>query len=60
MQTWDYFGLFIEKCLRKCYIVTLTLFEPGFSWLSVTGGGGGGRVDSTPPPEHNVTIELGQ
>ena len=36
----------------------LTLFKPGFLWLSVTGGGGG--VDSTPPPENNVTVELGQ
>ena len=34
----------------------LTLFKPGFFWLSMTGGG----VDSTPPPENNVTVELGQ
>ena len=34
---------------------SLTLFKPGFFWLSMTGG-----VDSTPPPENNVTVELGQ
>ena len=33
----------------------LTLFKPGFFWLSMPGG-----VDSTPPPENNVTVELGQ
>ena len=31
------------------------IFKPGFFWLSMTGG-----VDSTPPPENNVTVELGQ
>ena len=25
MQTWDYFDLFIEKCLQKCYIFTLKI-----------------------------------
>ena len=34
----------------------LALFKPGFFWLSMTGGG----VDSTPPPENNVTVKLGQ
>ena len=34
----------------------LTLFKPGFFWLSTTGGGGGFH----PPPENNVTVELGQ
>ena len=24
-QTWDYFDLFIEKCLQKCYIFTLKI-----------------------------------
>ena len=33
----------------------LTQFKPGFFWLSMTRG-----VDSTPPPENNVTVELGQ
>ena len=33
----------------------LTLFKPGFFWLSTTGGGG-----FHPPPENNVTVELGQ
>ena len=39
----------------KVDIKHLTLFKPGFFWLSTTGG-----VDSTPPPENNVTVELGQ
>ena len=25
VQTWDYFDLFIEKCLQKCYIFTLKI-----------------------------------
>ena len=36
-------------------IVALTLFKPGFFWLSMTRGGG-----FHPPPESNVTVELGQ
>ena len=35
-------------------LLILTLFKPGFFWLSVTGG-----VDST-PPENNVTVDLGR
>ena len=33
---------------------TLTLFKPGFFWLFMTGGW------IPPPPENNVTVELGQ
>ena len=36
-------------------LINLTLFKPGFFWLSMTRG-----VDSTSPLEHNVTVELGQ
>ena len=36
--------------------IFLTLFKPGFFWLSMTGGGGWIQ----PPPENNVAVELGQ
>ena len=61
-----------KKKLLKCYellgkitsslatfevLISLTLFKPGFFWLSMTGGAGGGFH---PPAENNVTVELGQ
>ena len=36
--------------------VSLTLFKPGFFWLSMTGG----WIPPPPPSENNVTVELGQ
>ena len=36
------------------YHCQLTLFKPGFFWLSLTRGW------NPPPPENNVAVELGQ
>ena len=50
------FGDEIINMRPKNCIDYVTVFQPGFFWLSMTGGGGGIH----PPLENNVPVELGQ